>query len=67
MQGAVADDCMEAEGTTPRMEEVESRLEQRSRAMQVQLPRIKIFRSLLLYKQIPFKIPVKINHIQVAG
>ena len=31
--GAIADDCMDAGGTTPRMGEVESRLEQRSRAM----------------------------------
>jgi len=26
-----------------------------------------IFRSLLFYKQISFKIPVKINHTQKAG
>ncbi|TRX00925.1 hypothetical protein EKO24_004620, partial [Candidatus Methylobacter oryzae] len=32
-------DCMDAGGTTPRMGEVESRLEQRSRATQEQLPR----------------------------
>jgi hypothetical protein len=49
--GAIADDCKDAGG----------------RAMQEQLPRIKIFRSLLLCKQIPFKVPVKINHIQLAG
>jgi hypothetical protein len=30
--------CMDAGGTTPRMGEVEPRLEQRSRAMQEQLP-----------------------------
>ena len=32
-------DCMDAEGTTPWMREVESRQEQRSRATQEQLPR----------------------------
>jgi hypothetical protein len=32
-------DCMDAGGTTPWMGELESRLEQRSRATQEQLPR----------------------------
>jgi hypothetical protein len=38
--GAVADDCMDAGGTTPWMGEVERRLEQPSRATQEQLPSV---------------------------